>query len=363
MAELPSLPPAERAVDVAEYQPLSGVAVAAVAVSGLFAIILLVTVVTGFYTRKPALNSNLLLLAVAGFILAIVARMQIRRSEGTRTGLKLASVAWWISVIFGIAYGTYIFSSGLALRTQCKDFAKVWFDNLQRNDIETAFVLSVEPVRWPRNRPVVREEVEAEFPAQLQGFQQHELVRLFLRNGKDVNIAFVGVRDWTYQPAGYHVISTWRLTCPEGEADLLLALVASEGKELVGRQWHVSVGGESGMGEIRRTRYGRLINEMMGSAYGYTMPWLSVLGASPTSSYSYTLPMGEKRKALENKTVASALIAGGPVFSVAPKDLPEPVDFSPGFFRFVGKDVERDTAPGKFQRAWRSGGIVPSSMM
>ena len=87
MAELTPIPAAQRPSDPA-YQPVSGYAVAAAITAGVFAVILVVLVAIGLWSRRTPLSLELLVLPIAGFVLAIVARSHIRNSEGTRTGVR-----------------------------------------------------------------------------------------------------------------------------------------------------------------------------------------------------------------------------------------------------------------------------------
>ena len=97
MAELTPIPTAQRPADQG-YQPVSGFAVAAAIVTGLFPLALL------FFR-----TSAILVIPITGLILALVARTHIRKSEGTRTGSRIASICWWVCVLGGAGFGA-IFS-------------------------------------------------------------------------------------------------------------------------------------------------------------------------------------------------------------------------------------------------------------
>ncbi len=62
-----------------DYKPLSGLALAAIVFAGLFAVVLLGLVVVGFISKRPIDEGWHLWLAAAGLVLAILARVQIRR--------------------------------------------------------------------------------------------------------------------------------------------------------------------------------------------------------------------------------------------------------------------------------------------
>src|SRR5262245_49287549 len=90
---------ADRDQDLGQYQPLSILAIAAVAVVGLFTALVLALMAVGLLTRKPVLEPVIVLLDLVGLGLALVARWQIRTSEGTRAGLKLTRWALGLGVV------------------------------------------------------------------------------------------------------------------------------------------------------------------------------------------------------------------------------------------------------------------------
>ena len=107
MAEPTSIPVAT-AIPETEYKPLSGTAVASITFAGIFVLVLVILVVMGFLNKKPIDDRWHLLLAILGLVTAIVGRIQIQRSEGTRSGLALTNLAWWFCIIGGGGYFAYL---------------------------------------------------------------------------------------------------------------------------------------------------------------------------------------------------------------------------------------------------------------
>src|SRR5262245_46962964 len=133
MAEIPS-PPLERPASEIDYKPMSGLAVAAMVVTGIYILAIAIIASFALYYRKPTLSWSWLFLAGLGLALTIAARIQIRRSEGTREGMKLTTISWWLSVLGGAAFAAYLVASSLALRKQSEDEAQRFFTLLKKND-------------------------------------------------------------------------------------------------------------------------------------------------------------------------------------------------------------------------------------
>ena len=98
MAELTPIPSAQRPADPG-YQPVSGYAVGAAIAAAVFAVILVGVIGSALTTRRTPLTTWVLVLPALGWLLAVVGRSHIRNSEGTRTGLRLTAVAWWVCEI------------------------------------------------------------------------------------------------------------------------------------------------------------------------------------------------------------------------------------------------------------------------
>src|SRR5262245_26908464 len=102
--------PAVPADSEAGYQPLSGLAIAAIGVASLTTIGMVLLAWASRSAGKPAVDMLARVLfgaALLGIALSVAARFQIRRSEGTRVGIKMANVAWWLSVLCAGGYGAF----------------------------------------------------------------------------------------------------------------------------------------------------------------------------------------------------------------------------------------------------------------
>src|SRR5262249_12235379 len=114
-------PPAEPLA----YRPVSGLAIAALGFAALYTAIVLVFGVVALLQGVPFLLPTwLIVLPVAGAVLAFCARRQIRGSEGTRAGLKLAEWAWWLSVLAGLGYTAYAQTTALIIKAEADSFLR-----------------------------------------------------------------------------------------------------------------------------------------------------------------------------------------------------------------------------------------------
>ena len=354
-----AIPQANRSADIADYQPLSAMAVASLVVACIFALLLVVTAIAGFATHKPAVSSEYLLVALVGFFLAVLARVQIRRSEGTRTGMQLTTIAWYICVVGGLGYGAYILASGAALRRQSEEFAAGWFKNLREGRFNQAFVLTIDPARRRNVVPEDEHQLEAEFGPMLPGFRQNELVRFFARNGPEVKVEPIGLRNWEPTTGGYRVESSWRLLSPEGNIVLTTVLVGTDAKDAPSRQWHVVFSQSLAPSEAKLTSYGRLIPEMMQDASRLVGRWQENMATRrPSLGQVWTLPEA-KRPTIEAHFTAQRLIAG-PAGDLLAPDVPGVRSPMPGFFKYNGSSNVPDDKLAVFRRIWSSGLIFRS---
>src|SRR5262249_11643416 len=130
----------DRDQDAQNYKPLALFAVAAFVVSVLFSGVIIVLTVWGLITRKPFMEPWLIPLAFSGVLLSIAARWQITLSEGTRDGLRLTKIAWWLSLVGGAMYTAYYFGNVMAIQSQARRFVhENFFAPLKDQKLELAF--------------------------------------------------------------------------------------------------------------------------------------------------------------------------------------------------------------------------------
>jgi hypothetical protein len=375
MAEpsLPAPPPSRPASEI-DYKPLSWLAVAAIAVAGAYLVFVLVTGGAALWYKKPTLNIFPLFLAGTGLVLAVVARAQIRRSEGTRDGRRMAGAAWWISVLGGAAYGAYLYASILALRQQSDKVALEWLDLLKQGKTDQAFLYVIDPASRQNVNPENRFELEGRFGGGLlPTFRSSELVRFYHRNGADVEVTPLGMSGWQQVEGGYQVESAFKLRAPEGSFTLNIMLIGSEGPNVAGREWHIRFSDQS-LVTNSRTTYGRLLLELLGEAGGVSQAWLESLSRKmPAVAYIDTLPAAERgryRALLDAKM--AGLVPYVPMEQLVRAALPlakqeqgadDPLAAAlvdRGLFQVEGAKFVTEETKAKLRGVWSLGDIAPA---
>src|SRR4051794_796562 len=124
MADRPqTVSPRPERDQAATYRPVAGLAVAAIFLAGVTAATVLGVWITARARGRPVLASWLMVVAAVALILSAVARWQVLRSDGTRTGLGLARAALWLSLLSLGAYGAYYLAIDWAVHKQAKAIA------------------------------------------------------------------------------------------------------------------------------------------------------------------------------------------------------------------------------------------------
>jgi hypothetical protein len=346
-----------------EYRPISGLAVASLICSGLFALILLVFVLLGFFTKKPIDESWHLLFAVLGFALAIIARIQIRQSEGLRSGLQLTVIAWWISVIGGGGYFAYLKANETTLRIQSGTFADEWFKVLKTGKEEAGFLYLIDPERRSDpslniDDPSIKEVLELQFGGLWNQFKNHELVQLIRRNRDSFSATSQGVRGWEYTSTGTRIDWTYRISSAEGVGLCSISLLGKKPKGERTIAWNINVNTDSGFRRENQTTFGRVFNEdLIPETTRFIMTWLgNSRPGTKYSAYIRTLPPDQRDK-LETQWVE--ILASAPLQQglFVPPDLPEMLDLGPEFFKNEQGQAPTPEELSTFRSIWRDGEI------
>jgi hypothetical protein len=244
MADASPTPALPSTTDAAPYVPVSWMAVGGVIAAALF--LLLLTVLGGsaaFKDRKPLIMPSLLILAGVGIVLSFAARRMIRNSEGTRTGENLANVAWWVCVVGGLGYTTYLFAIEYTIQRDAKEELRRWMEQLNQGDFEAGFVKTVDPglrAKAGSDSPAVL--IERNRDAYV-AFTQLDIVRLAARNPGAIRFEPKSLRDYRYNPGTIECVFTGTVRCPEGTFPAEMGLRGTEG--LVGtegggvRRWFI----------------------------------------------------------------------------------------------------------------------------
>jgi hypothetical protein len=242
------------------YRTLSGVALAGLLISCLFGGVVAVSAVMAIVQGAPFFFPNwVLFIALAGFLVSWWGINDIRNSEGTKAGQKLATCGMVISLVTGAGYFAYSYFTGLALKQQAVAFFlkleddSGFFPRLQKAaqdpvELNRAFLLTLPAP----NRAGARADDEAAMsrnfdrpksegsPGDLTLFRTDPLVKNIVLGGASTTIEPLGVQGWKYENRSYHVTCLFRLVTPEAEVNVAVPARSSEGEaEGQNRQWFV----------------------------------------------------------------------------------------------------------------------------
>ncbi len=310
----PTTPPAtaERPIEPLVYRPVSGLAIAGLALAALFAVLLLVSVVVTFVRQEPFyLPGWVLVLAVAGGVLSALALRQIRASEGTRAGAGLARVGLWVAAIAGLGSFTFSFFTGLAIQQQANRFLMEkgpdagFFPLLQQGEVNQAFLLTMPPDKRQANphdeklmdrlydMPADKKSSEG----MLSMFRSMHFVQV-LQQPYDppAQIRAMGVRGWEYGGKGYKVTRTYRISTPEGEFDLPVMVQSFDSEvEGEGRKWMVVRDPSMILEPVRLTERGRKLSDLRDNAIAFINVSMQKLAiGQPFELYLDTLPPAQR---------------------------------------------------------------------
>ena len=232
--------------DQAPYVPVSWLAVAAAAVAGFFVFLLLVMGIIAFRAHRPLLEEELLIFAVLAIVLSFAARRVVRNSEGTRTGtlfgIDLPNAAWWVGLVAGLGYGSYLLAIEYSIRSDAKNEVQAWSALILKGDPESltrAFHRTQDPNQRKGIRADDTAQLEGRWGREITSFKQCDLVRIISRNpGSKIEIG--GLRAWQFRTT-VDVVYSATLTCPEGTFPIHIPLkgVDSTAGSEGGRQWQI----------------------------------------------------------------------------------------------------------------------------
>jgi hypothetical protein len=237
------------------YRPVSLLAVAAFGLAAVYSALVLFGGLFAMLNRSPWLlpwwTFALPLLAAGA---ALIARFQIRRSEGTQSGLALTSWTFVLSLVVGfVIYGPYYLATYIRVRWQAQAFAENWLKSVAEGKTEEAFFETTRPPRRivrtpddPNDTAAMRRMLELVHNTTADptrrgaftSFSASEFVRLLQAAGPNAKIEAAGVKDWDYEKGGYSVTLAYRVTTDLASFPIQVKVLSSESG---GRQWQVLV--------------------------------------------------------------------------------------------------------------------------
>ena len=251
-----------------DYSPLSWMAATSFSVAVLFAMLLLSLGYFAFRESKPLIEPWLFVFPILGVVLAFAARRHIVNSENTRTGLEWATRAWWICIVGGLCYAAYLGATEYTIRADTEKQFVSWADNLIKVDpatpndlaMSSAFYQTIPPkqrsgVFSPSSTTVMQERFAQDFVT----FRQNKLLMMILRNPGQCELKPQGLKQWQQVPGRIECALAATLSCPEGEFNLIVPMIATveSGK----REWQVATfdGYVQDAQGAKRTPYGWMV--------------------------------------------------------------------------------------------------------
>jgi hypothetical protein len=292
------IPPTAKSESGTDYRPISGLAIAGFVASLLFGLLILASAGVALVKGTPFFfPSYMLLLAIAGIVLALLALRQIRDSEGTRDGASLARFTLWFSLVTGLGYFAYYYVTGLALINQANTFLlelkpeSGFFPNLvkmhqDKTSLYGAFLLTVAPTSRAARPDDERSMLETYdqpsgdgTPGLLTQFQDHPVIRAFTKTGADkTTVVPLGVQNWNYEQRSYKVVRNYRVSTPELEMDLLVPVQSSEGESAgEGRKWFVALPQVGVTSPMKHTEAGQKLKGLRMSSRNWIDKWVRSL--------------------------------------------------------------------------------------
>lgn len=265
--------------DSQPYAPVSWAAVGAICSAIVFVLLLLFYGLQSVLKNQPLLYDMFIGLPILTLVLAFVAWMHVRNSEGTRTGMRLAVIAFWVGLVGILAYGSYLFAISLAVRTDAEKQFVDWVKNLGDLDpgnpadpnLYRAFHKTINAGLRKSVSPADVPAMDRRFSSEMAGFRQTDLLGICFRNRGQCKFTPQGLVQWTQTPktpqddAKIDCVLACSLECPEGVYELNVPMLARTDEAGL-REWQILPFSTGLVKSARLTDYGRRVYELKSDA-------------------------------------------------------------------------------------------------
>jgi hypothetical protein len=363
------------------YAPVSWTAVASLALAVLFALVLTVTLYFGFRKGQLVIEPPLLFFPAVVIILAFVARRQIRASEGTRVGERYANWAWWIAMICGVGYGTYLWAIDFSIRRDAHKEFETWAGYLKKlnpsdprdENFYNACHMTLDPGVRASVPPSDPARMDSAFRDYVVAFRNSDVIRVCGRNPGAVKFDAHGLRDWQQKPTEITCTLGATLVTPEGEHELVVPMRAVIDEKTKRRRWQIAPTPSGYLKTKKLTLYGWLVEYLEASGRQFAFDLMAHLnnpGGAQLAYMGFIDPGSDPQRAgdLLKKVSESAPQRGGVAGAVAAIVSPSPA----GALEYLTQKVF--TRPGggpldpsdlsRFVSLWNTPGkLVPAGAM
>ena len=257
------LPSTQTPTETLVYQPVSGWAVAGLALGGSFTLLVVLSAAIAFYQGAPLFVPIWLMgpWMILGLALSLFGQRHVQSSEGTRAGAKLAQWGVRLSLISGLMYFSYHIVTGVALQNQANAFVmeksddagffpRLTKDALDPVELNRAFLLT-QPPSSRSGRPESEKSMRQSHDIPREGeaglltqFREREMLPrvLFKHLGTDAEITPLAVLKWEYKQRSYQINRAYRIKTKELEMEYELAVFSAEAESAgQGRKWFVNL--------------------------------------------------------------------------------------------------------------------------
>jgi hypothetical protein len=282
------MPTAERSGSEETYRPISGQAIASFVLALIFGIMVVAGGVAGLVAGLPLILSNwTLLLPVGGVVLAVLAQRQIRSSEGTRAGQRLAVWGLWLSVLFGLGYGAYSVGTYFAIRHQVERFLfdeeTGFFARLKRRDglepvgVDEAFLLTRPADERGPVGGAEKERAEFRFRQVIGRFRDSPFVRAISQGGADTTVTAQGISGLKYEQGGFALDVTVQIATPELSVPFVVTVRSKDTEGAAANKWFIDVSRIFQAGDEVKTERGKALDALRLRSHQFVIRWLKKL--------------------------------------------------------------------------------------
>ncbi len=372
MAELPQIPTA-RNRSTNDYQPVAGLAIAAGVFTTIFVLAALLMIFVALKEGKPIPTSWLLPPAILCFFLACAGAVQVRRSEESRTGLKVAHTCWWISAISAVGLFGATFADGFAKTSDLDAKGNEWFALHQKED---GWLYALRSSLDHLKQGIEIQDattMRVRYP-ETSAYEEARTTQFLIRAGKDIEIKKKGT-EWTAQEKGYDASCLYLVRTPEGEAEMNLQFYV---RQIQGQEMWMIRNPDPALRTLKPSAYGRAVQELQFDGAMLANRWLTECNSKiKIPNYLATYPNEDRAKSLfffETMTLAGG---GATIFlPVTPEFAPDSRKawaasykgaladltaddlFAKNFFRRADGVALSPEQVEKYRAIWKRGSII-----
>jgi hypothetical protein len=315
------------------YRPLSLLALSGFGLAVLYALLVVIGGAIALFGRQPWLMPSwIFVLPLSALVVCWAARLRIRDSENTLSGLAFTTWGFRLVILFGLTYTAYYAATFFVVRSQAVECADRFFDLIKKEQFEKAFLLSAGIPYGQGDDADLRNTIEARFntpsgqpgtPGAYSQFRQARFVRFIQNDSPNTQIAPLGVLDWEYAKEGYRVVLKYRITNSLGSFEMHVETLGRDPKpgEPKGRQWEIRLAkADTGIipDSMSKTEQGQMRIDLSNSAHAFATAWVEKFNRQQYSeAYLDTLPAAERTELLKGQAPAH-LLPTSPLAGLSP---------------------------------------------